>query len=98
MISIPPEHGSVERVLLKPEEAAAAMGISPRLLWQLTNEGDLPVVRIGRSVRYDPADLRAWVQSQKTRGPGEYRRPAGAGVPRHGRNPDVELKSPDRAV
>ena len=72
----------VPRVLLTPEEAAKAMSISTRKLWELTNAGELPAVRIDRAVRYDVADLRAWAESKKTRGPGEYRRPDGAGVPR----------------
>lgn len=53
------------RLLIKAEEAAQMLSISPRLLWSLAQRGEIPQVRIGRSVRYDPADLHAWVQRQK---------------------------------
>jgi len=47
-------------------EAAKALAISERKLWGLTNDKLLPCVRIGRSVRYDPADIRAYIAAQKT--------------------------------
>lgn len=53
------------RKLLTPKEAAALLSISERTLWTLTNNGEIPAVRIGRSVRYDPADLAAWIEQQK---------------------------------
>lgn len=51
--------------LLTPKEAASALGISPRKLWSLTAGGDVPCVRIGRSVRYDAADLADFVETLK---------------------------------
>ena len=53
------------KLLFKPSDAAEALSISPRKLWAMTNSGDIPCVRFGRSVRYDPADLRMWIDSQK---------------------------------
>lgn len=45
-------------------EAAKALGISPRLLWQLTKDGHIPCVRVGsgkrRTVLYPLADLQAF--------------------------------------
>ena len=55
----------VQRLLLKPNEAAEMLAISPRLLWTITDSGALPCLRIGRLVRYDPTDLKAWVNAQK---------------------------------
>jgi excisionase family DNA binding protein len=52
-------------LLVKPPEAARLLSISARKLWQMTNCGELPCVRIGAAVRYSPADLEAWVESQK---------------------------------
>lgn len=50
---------------LRPREAAKALGISPRLLWQLTHDGHVPCVRLGsgkrRTVLYPMADLQAWL-------------------------------------
>ena len=58
----------VTRRLVESLEAAAILSISPRTLWTLTNEGDLPCVRIGRSVRYDLRDLDAWIERHKSAG------------------------------
>jgi excisionase family DNA binding protein len=52
--------------LMRPREAAEWLGISERTLWSLTHDGSLQAVRIGRSIRYDSADLAAFVQSRKT--------------------------------
>ena len=36
---------------LRPREAAKALGISARHLWQLTNDGHIPCVRVGSARR-----------------------------------------------
>jgi len=56
---------AVQRLLLKPNEAAEMLAISPRLLWSITDSGELPCLRIGRLVRYDPTDLKVWINAQK---------------------------------
>lgn len=48
-------------LLLTPRQAAQTLAISPRKLWDLTNSGDVPHIRIGRSVRYPAAALERWV-------------------------------------
>ena len=58
---------NASRMLLKPGEAARALAISPRKLWDLTKRGQIPHVRIGRSVRYATADLQAWVETRKVK-------------------------------
>ena len=59
---------------LRPREAAKALGISPRLLWQLTKDGHVPCVRVGsgkrRTVLYPVADLQAWLARQATQAKG----------------------------
>ena len=57
---------TIQPMLLKPPEAAVALGISPRKLWSMTRAGEIPCVRLGRAVRYDPSDLRAWIERQKS--------------------------------
>jgi len=52
------------RLLITPSEAAFALSISTRKLWSLTNAGQIPCVRLGRAVRYSPADLQEWIQGQ----------------------------------
>jgi excisionase family DNA binding protein len=53
--------------LLKPREAADVLGICARSLWTLTQREELPCVRIGRSVRYDMADLVAFIEAKKNK-------------------------------
>ena len=57
--------GAVTPLAFRPREAAKALGISPRHLWQLTKDGHIPCVRIGcgtrRTVLYPIDDLRAWL-------------------------------------
>jgi excisionase family DNA binding protein len=51
-----------KRILVTPREAAAALSISTRTLWTLTNRGELQCVRIGRSVRYKISTLREFAE------------------------------------
>jgi excisionase family DNA binding protein len=51
--------------LLRPREAAEWLKISARSLWTLTQRGDLPAVRIGRSVRYHLSDLVRFIETRK---------------------------------
>lgn len=54
-----------QALLISPRQAAKLLSISERSLFTLTKSGVLPTVRIGRSVRYDPCDLRRWIESAK---------------------------------
>jgi excisionase family DNA binding protein len=53
---------------LRPRDAAKALGISPRLLWQLTHDGHIPCARIGtgkrRTVLYPVDQLLSWLEQQ----------------------------------
>lgn len=49
------------------DQAGKMLGVSGRTVWTLVDRGDLPVVRFGRSVRIDPADLRAFIEQAKGR-------------------------------
>lgn len=51
--------------LLRPPEAAAYLSLCERSLWSLMNSGEIPHVRIGRSVRYAISDLDAYIESQR---------------------------------
>jgi hypothetical protein len=55
---------AVEPLLLKPNDAAHRLAISPRTLWGLTKAGKIPSVRVNRCLRYDPNALRDWVAAQ----------------------------------
>jgi len=51
--------------LLSRCEASAYLAISPRKLDQLVADGDLPRVKIGSCVRFEHADLDAFIAAQK---------------------------------
>lgn len=59
----------VEKLSLRPREAAQAIGISERTLWGLSApRGPIPCIRIGhgkrRSVLYSVAGIQAWLSQQ----------------------------------
>lgn len=49
------------RLGLRPKEAAKALGIGERLLWEMTNAGEIPHTRLGRAVIYPVAELERWL-------------------------------------
>lgn len=55
---------------LRPREAARVLGISPRHLWQLTKDGEIPAVRLGQGKRqtvlYPVKMLADWLASSCT--------------------------------
>ena len=56
-----------EAILVTPKEAARRLAVSVRTLTRLSQPaGLIPVVRIGRQVRYAPADLAAAVRTLQT--------------------------------
>lgn len=52
-------------LLLTPRDAAKALAVCEKTLWNLSRRGELRPVRIGRAVRYDVADLRRWIDAAK---------------------------------
>jgi excisionase family DNA binding protein len=58
---------SVDR-LLTVQEAAKILTISPRHLWKLMKQGELPAIKMGRSVRYAQADIDAFIAKSRTGG------------------------------
>ena len=59
------EQSAIEARLMTAREAAKYLNISERTLWTLSDVGDLPRVQIGRAVRYDAADLEAFINTNK---------------------------------
>lgn len=58
---------NAERLLVDSREAARLLSISERKLWALQASGEIPVVRIGRAVRFAVRDLYEWIDAQKER-------------------------------
>jgi excisionase family DNA binding protein len=73
LVEAVPGHGRdpqrVPPILLSLKDAARALAVSDRSLWEWTKGGKVPHVRLGRRVLYSPDDLRRWVEGQR-RGPG----------------------------
>ncbi len=59
------------KLLLSAREAARALGICEKSLWNFTvPRGTIPSTKIGTRVLYSPTDLQKWIDSQKTEGGG----------------------------
>jgi excisionase family DNA binding protein len=53
-------HG-MEKLLLRPVEAAEAIGIGRSKVYELLASGELPSIRIGSSIRVPLDQLRSWI-------------------------------------
>ena len=51
--------------LLSPQEAARYLDISPRTLWAITDDGDLPAIWCRNVKRYALTDLEAYVEDRR---------------------------------
>ncbi len=58
--------------LIRTDEAAEMLGVRPGTLaiWRRTGRYGLAFVQIGRAIRYDPEDIRRFIEERK-RGKGE---------------------------
>lgn len=54
--------GADSRSLLTADEVAVLLGINTRMVRRLTEQRRLPFVKVGRLVRFRPADLERCVQ------------------------------------
>lgn len=54
--------------LLDTEQVAALLGVETRTLdnWASLSKGP-DYIKVGRRRKYDPADVRSWLESQKVR-------------------------------
>jgi excisionase family DNA binding protein len=59
---------SIADKLLTRADAAEYLGFQPQTLalWASTGRHDLPLIHIGRSVRYRLSDLDAWLASRSS--------------------------------
>jgi excisionase family DNA binding protein len=60
--------GEVEGRLLRAGDVAGRIGISRQAVYLLARENTLPSVRWGRSVRFDPADVEAFIREHRREG------------------------------
>ena len=61
----------METLLLRPAEAAELLGLCRSKVYAMLAAGELPVVRIGRSVRVPREALHDWVNSRAAAGEGQ---------------------------
>lgn len=59
---------NISKLLLRPAEAAEAIGISRTKAYELIANGELPSVRVGGSVRVPVAELEAWIKAKVSGG------------------------------
>ena len=52
--------------LMKVKVAADYLAISERKLWDLSQNGTIPIVRLGRATRYDLIDLDNFIEKMKS--------------------------------
>lgn len=60
-------NGTAAPLLIGLDETARRLGLSERTIRSLVGRGELPVVRVGRRLLFDPHDLTAWIEAVKTR-------------------------------
>ncbi len=56
---------TTQPLLWRASEAAQALTISESKLWKMVKAAEIPVVRMGRSVRFDPVEIQAWISRQR---------------------------------
>jgi excisionase family DNA binding protein len=56
---------TIERLLLRPEEAREILGLGRTKIYQLISSGQLPIVRIGGSVRIPMDELKEWIKQKR---------------------------------
>ena len=59
----------IPRLALRASEAARALGVSERKLWQIVanDESGIPIVRLGKTVLFPIAPLEAWLANRSER-------------------------------
>ena len=55
----------METLLLRPVEAARALGLGRSKVYAMAASGELPVVRFGRSVRIPLEALQQWIKDRQ---------------------------------
>lgn len=57
----------MDRLFIKPAEAALALGIGRTLLYRLVKAGIIPSARIGKSIRIPVSALKSWAEARTKR-------------------------------
>jgi excisionase family DNA binding protein len=57
----------VEKILLKPIEAAQVLGIGRSLIYELIARREIPSVKLGRCLRVPTESLSQWLKAQESK-------------------------------
>lgn len=57
--------------LLSYRQAARLLGVCSKSVYLMVQRGELPAVRLGRRVMFDPADVQTMIERAKTRAGGQ---------------------------
>lgn len=64
---------SLDNTPVDTERAAPMLGLQPSTLHKMRLTGDgPPFLKLGRSIRYLPSDLRAWLESRRVQSTSQY--------------------------
>ena len=55
----------MEKLLLKPSEAAQVLGIGRSLMYELIARREIPSVRLGRCLRVSKESIQKWIRDQE---------------------------------
>ena len=53
------------KILMRPKEAAEALGLGLSKTYALLASGELPSIKVGRSIRISVAELHDWVRARQ---------------------------------
>ncbi len=62
------EDGGHSAALWTAHDVAAMLGVSHEYIWQLSREGRIPTVSLGRSRRYRPESVLSWLEEIESPG------------------------------
>ena len=54
----------MDKLLYRPAEAAELLGVGRSKIYALLAAGEIPSVRVGKSIRVPAGELRKWVQER----------------------------------
>jgi len=55
-------HVNIEQRLLTVEQASLYLNLHPQTVYVMARQGELPILRVGRAVRFDRLELDRWIQ------------------------------------
>ena len=55
----------MDKLLLKPSEAAQVLGIGRSLIYELIARKEIPSIRLGRCIRIPSESLQRWLKAQE---------------------------------